>query len=283
MVPGFSLVLVWLMAAAAAGAGAAPGRAAQAPVEPSPGVPTAVTERVTASVGLVRSAGGNGSGWVAAPGTVVTNEHVARAGSGDIYIDYSDGQRVECYTVSANREMDLAVLKCETGNRVPLQLTGVPDAGTPAAAVGYPGGRGPITTTGEFTGERQEIRRTDAIRFTARIEPGSSGSPVVTPDGRVAAVATYGGGWGGVADELVPLLDVAENYPPTKEGAEWRLRLRRSALALAVALPLAAFAARRRGKLHPVRYTVGWGITAVLTTLAATQAQFMMSGPAHFV
>lgn len=246
-------------------------------------MPIEVTERVTASVGLVRSAGGVGSGWVAAPGTVVTNEHVARAGSGDIYIDYSDGQRVECYTVAANREMDMAVLKCETGTRVPLALAGVPAAGTAAAAVGYPGGIGPVTTTGEFTGEREEIRRTDVIRFTAKIEPGSSGSPVVTPDGRVAAVATYGGGWGGVSEELVPLLEVADNYPPTKEGAEWRLRLRRSAMALAVALPLAAFVARRRGKLHPLRYTVGWGITAVVVALAVTQAQFMMSGPAHFV
>ena len=88
----------------------------------SPGVPAQTVADVTASVGLVRSAGGTGSGWIAAPNTVITNLHVAKAGSGDIYVDFSDGQRVECYSAVANRDMDLAVVRCETGLRAPSTL-----------------------------------------------------------------------------------------------------------------------------------------------------------------
>lgn len=253
------------------------------PGDAAPEVPVEVTAVVTASVGLVRSAGGFGSGWVAGDGTVVTNEHVARTRTGDIYIDFSDGERVECYTAVSDRAMDLAVLKCPTGTRPVLDLTTPPAPGTPAAAVGYPGGRGPVTSAGIITGERAEIRGIDAMGFTAAIEPGSSGSPVVDPSGRVVTVATFGGGWGVPAEAVAPLLEIAEGYPATKSGAEWQLRLRRSLIALVVALPLAGLVARRTGRVHPVRFTISWSVTAVGVALAVTQVQFMTQGPAHFV
>ena len=120
------LVVVLVAAAVAATCSDAAGAARQQlpPPTDAGGVPEQVTDGVVASVGLVRSAGVFGSGWVVAPGAVVTNEHVARTGTGDIYIDYSDGERVECYTVVSDRDMDLAVLKCDTGDRRPVALGG---------------------------------------------------------------------------------------------------------------------------------------------------------------
>lgn len=273
-----------MLAVSALGVAAAPVGARLSTAEPvAPTFPAEVTADVTSSVGLVRSAGGFGSGWVAGDGTVVTNEHVARTRTGDIYVDYSDGERVECYTAVSDRAMDLAVLKCPTGSRPVLELTGPPAPGTAAAAIGYPGGKGPVTTTGVITGDREDIRGIDAMGFTAAIEPGSSGSPVVDPSGRVVTVATFGGGWGVPADAVAPLLEIAEGYPATKSGAEWQLRLRRSLIALFVALPLAGLVARRTGRVHSVRFTIAWSVTAVGVALAVTQVQFMTQGPAHFV
>lgn len=279
------LALVLVAAAVAAACSDASGAARQQPPPPTDagGVPEQVTDGVVASVGLVRSAGVFGSGWVVAPGAVVTNEHVARTGTGDIYIDYSDGERVECYTVVSDRDMDLAVLKCDTGGRRPVALGGTAVPDTPVVAVGYPEGVGPTVTAGRITDERPVVRGIDTVGFTAAIEPGSSGSPVVDPSGRVLAIATFGGGFGVPVDRLRPLVEVAEQYPATKAGAEWQLRLRRSVLAIIVVLPIAALVARRSGRRHRLRFAAGWTTTAVVAALAVTQVQFMLQGPAHVI
>lgn len=247
-------------------------------------VPAPVTDEATRAVGLVRSAGGNGSGWVAEPGVVVTNLHVARAGTGDIYVDFSDGERVECYTAAVHSDMDLAALRCATGARPALPLDRqVPAAGRQVAAIGYPGSRGPVVTLGEVTGDRREVRGISTVGFTAAIEPGSSGSPVVDEAGRVIAVATFGGGLGVPADEVADLVETAARYPETKAGAEWRLRLRRGVVAAAVVAPIAFVVARRRGTDHPGRSTVVWTLVGIGAAFALTQVQFMTNGPAHFL
>ena len=279
------LVVVLVAAAVAATCSDAAGAARQQlpPPTDAGGVPEQVVDGVVASVGLVRSAGVFGSGWVVAPGAVVTNEHVARTGTGDIYIDYSDGERVECYTVVSDRDMDLAVLKCDTGDRRPVALGGTAAPDTPVVAVGYPAGVGPTVTAGRITDQRPVVRGIDTVGFTAAIEPGSSGSPVVDPSGRVLTIATFGGGLGVPVDRLRPLVEVAEQYPATKAGAEWQLRLRRSVLAIIVVLPIAALVARRSGRGHRLRFAAGWTATAVVAALAVTQAQFMLQGPAHVI
>lgn len=256
---------------------------AASPVEAEE-VPEPVVDRAVGAVGLVRSAGGFGSGWVARADTVITNLHVARGASGDIYMDFSDGERIECYTAVGDRDMDLAVLRCETGERPELRIdTAIPPADAPVAIVGYPGGKGPTTTKGVITGDRREVRGIDTVGFTAAIAPGSSGSPVFDSGGRVRAVATFGGGLGVPIEALVPLLETAEAYPATKAGAEWRLRIRRSVIAAVLVGPIAWFFALRNGRNGPVGIAVRWSTGAVVATLLLTQAQFAMSGPAHFL
>lgn len=243
-----------------------------------------IVEEVTRSVGLVRSAGGVGTGWVVRAGMVATNLHVAKAGSGDIYVDFDDGERVECYTAVTTRDMDLAILRCETGTRRPLPIDiAVPPQGETVAVVGYPGGAGPIDTYGEITGKRNEVRGIPTIQYTAETEPGSSGSPVFDTDGEVRGVVTFSGGHGVPIGELVPLLDIAEGFPATKEGAEWRLRGRRVGLAIVVVLPLRFLWVRRSGRNQPVISAIKWSIFAVIAALAWTQIQFGFSGPAHFI
>lgn len=247
-------------------------------------VPEPVVNRAVGAVGLVRSAGVFGSGWVARADTVITNLHVAKGGTGDIYMDFSDGERIECYTAVGDRDMDLAVLRCETGERSGLEIdTAIPPPDEPVAIVGYPGGEGPTTTKGVITGDRRAVRGIDTVGFTAGIAPGSSGSPVFDPRGRVRAVATFGGGLGVPIEALVPLLDTAEGFPATKAGAEWQLRIRRSVMTALLVGPVAWFLARRNGRNGPFGIAARWATGSVVATLLLTQAQFAMSGPAHFL
>lgn len=251
--------------------------------EPAP-VPATTIERVVASVGMVRSAGVFGSGWIAAPDTVVTNLHVARAGSGDVYFDFSDGERVECYSAVADRDMDLAILRCPTGDRRPLRLdTTLPPAGTAVAVTGYPEGVGPTTTTGLIRADRPVARGITTLGFTAVIKPGSSGSPVFDRAGRVRAVATFSGGLGVPIGELLPLLARARSYPATKAAAEWRIRIIRSLLVAPPTLLIAWFFARRYGRNNPWRVALLWMVLLILVTLAITQIVFAAHGPASFI
>lgn len=259
-------------------------RAGRTTGDGEPTVPVAVIDSVTRSVGLVHSAGVNGSGWIADTNTVITNLHVARAGSGDIYFEFSDGEIIECYTAVADRSMDLAVIRCDTGSRptIPIDTT-IPDAGTPIGVVGYPQGIGPTATSGEITGERIVTRGIETVRFTAPIQSGSSGSPVFDGDGHVRAVATFSGGLGVPIAELVPLLRTASGYPATKEGAEWRLRIRRSVVVGTITLFVAWFFARRHGRNDPWRVAVRWSVMMIIATLALTQLLFAARGPASFI
>ena len=236
------------------------------------------------SVGMVRSAGVFGTGWIAGHDTVVTNLHVAKAGSGDIYFDFSDGERVECYSAVGDRDMDLAVLRCPTGDRQAMELnSSVPVPGTPVAVVGYPEGVGPTVTKGVIGPGRPVARGIVTVSFTAEIRPGSSGSPVFDGVGDVRAVATFGGGLGVPIGELIPLLRKADGYPATKAGAEWRLRIRRSLLVGVPSLLIAWFFARRYGRNDPWKVALRWMIIMVVVTLAITQILFAAHGPATFI
>lgn len=276
------------LAAAAVGAavvlGGAVGVAGATDSRSGDGVGPEVVRATVDSAGLVRSAGRTGSGWVAGTDSVVTNFHVARGGSGDIYVDFSDGERRECWTAAADRDMDLAVLKCETGGRRPVQLrVDVPPPGTPVAVVGYPRGIGPTTTTGVLRPERQRIHAIDVIAVTAEVKPGSSGSPVVGPDGSAMGVITYSQGRAVPAANLAPLLDVADRLPVSKAAAEWTLRLRRVAVVAPVVFLVAWLLRHRYSRPSPALGALGWAGGSAVVVLVLTQVQLALEGPVSFI
>lgn len=251
--------------------------------EPSP-IGPGVVDRALRSVGKVTSSG-TGSGWIAAPDTVITNLHVARTQL--TYFTPPGEEPIECYVAAAIRAGDIAALKCPTGDRPVLSRRGAAArVGEPVLMIGYPGGEGPSATQGEVASTEVEIRGIPTVGVTAAGAPGSSGSPIMDGDGRVIAVATFGGAdgiHGFEVREVQELLDGAGYLPATKAGAEWRLRLIRSLAAGLVAAALGAFLQWRSGYPGIAGRATRYAIVAIVVALAATQVQLFMDGPVHFV
>lgn len=156
---------------------------------------TGVTGAALSVVRVVGDACGlgiEGSGWVAAPGLVVTNAHVV-AGVSAPRVDRNDGVLLDAQVVSFDKLNDIAVLRVRGLTARPLALAD-PAAGTAGGLLGYPA-NGPYHETAVRVGRVLPIIGRDAyghfptnrlvttIRGTIR--SGNSGGPVVDARGRV--------------------------------------------------------------------------------------------------
>ena len=166
-------------------------------------------------VGDACGLGIEGSGWVAAPGLVVTSAHVV-AGVDEPRVDRNDGGRLlRAQVVAFDRHNDIAVLRVAGLKQRPLPLAGSAP-GTAAALLGYPA-NGPYVETPVRVGEDVRIIGRDAyghfptgrVVTTLRgsVRGGNSGGPAVDARGRVLTTvfARRPGGDGGfgVPSELV--------------------------------------------------------------------------------
>jgi S1-C subfamily serine protease len=137
-----------------------------------------------------------GSGFVAAPGLVVTNAHVvAGIGAPQVQVGRSvDATEVVLFDPS----FDLAVLRVPGLTAPALRLDPAPvGRGTQAAVLGYPGG-GPFTVDAAgvmaaFEAQGRDIygrglTLRNVYELDALVRPGNSGGPLVLPDGQVIGV-----------------------------------------------------------------------------------------------
>jgi S1-C subfamily serine protease len=160
-------------------------------------------------LGTACGLGVEGSGWVAAPGLVVTNAHVV-AGEEDTTVTAPDGSRVDATPVHYEPANDLAVLR--VGLELPaLRMADHPPAGTNAAVLGYPENGGFAISPARFGstsnvvsedsyGRGPVTREMSSLR--GKVRSGNSGGPVVDTRGRVLATvfaATTTGKAGGYA------------------------------------------------------------------------------------
>jgi hypothetical protein len=144
-----------------------------------------------------------GSGWVAAPGIVVTNAHVV-AGQDDTAVASQDGE-LDATPVHYEPRNDVAVLEVDGLDDPPLSLAGSAKVGTRAAVLGYPE-NGPFTISPARLGRTGEVLSQDSYGrgpvlrlmtpFRADVRSGNSGGPVVGADGRVLATV-FAAGVGG--------------------------------------------------------------------------------------
>jgi S1-C subfamily serine protease len=160
-------------------------------------------------LGTACGLGVEGSGWMAAPGLVVTNAHVV-AGESDTTVSGPDGTKVDATPVHYEPINDLAVLRVDLSLPA-LPMARNPSPGTSAAVIGYPENGGLTITPARFGATQSVIsedsygrgpvtRQMSSIR--GAIRSGDSGGPVVDMKGRVLATvfaATTTGKPGGFA------------------------------------------------------------------------------------
>lgn len=173
---------------------------------PNPGAPptTPLTRAVDARVraATLKVAGQacdsiqEGSGWIAAPGIVVTNAHVV-AGERDTTVQTESGRVLPARVVAFDPVRDVAVLDVAGLTARPLAVVNgsVGDAG---AVYGHPGG-GPLRATPARVGEEilalgTDIYRTGSSRrhvyvLASRLAPGDSGGALVDTRGEVIGMA----------------------------------------------------------------------------------------------
>ncbi len=140
--------------------------------------------------------GVEGSGWVAAPGLVVTNAHVV-AGEADTQIQIDGiGPGHEARALVFDPHNDIAILGVPGLTLRPLPIDSKPALGSAAAILGYPldgafdaepGRLGQTETvdTQDAYGQGHVLRTITALR--GKVRPGNSGGPMVDGRGRVVA------------------------------------------------------------------------------------------------
>lgn len=195
------------------------------PLPDDPSVRAAVERARASTVKVVGfGCGGiqSGSGFVAAPGLVVTNAHVV-AGIRDPVVN--DGRDHRATTVLFDPDKDIAVLRTSglRGGALPLVPQDV-DRGTGGAVLGYPGGGGFTAGKGavlrRFTAVGRDIygrslTRREVYQLQAAVRQGNSGGPFVRPDGAVvglifaASTTDPGVGYALTSTEVAPRIDQA--------------------------------------------------------------------------
>ncbi|MBG0738174.1 MarP family serine protease [Paeniglutamicibacter antarcticus] len=134
-----------------------------------------------------------GSGFVVAPGRVVTNAHVV-AGVARPVVELPSGGSLPGRVVSFDPQQDLAVLAVDGLQARALQLGQQLHAGQPAAFAGYPHG-------GPFQSKPATVQRVSTVlvpdiygqnpsseevyQLSADVQPGNSGGPLLDEAGQV--------------------------------------------------------------------------------------------------
>ena len=148
-------------------------------------------ESVGPSVAGLGRGWGHGSGVVIADGSVLTSAHNLRRD--EVTVSFADGRREPATVAGVDPDLDLAVLSVDTGDAPAVRWEPGDELGigSPVVALANPGGRGLRATLGfvssggrSFRGPRGRRIR-GAIEHTAPLPRGSSGGPLVDPDGNL--------------------------------------------------------------------------------------------------
>ena len=153
----------------------------------------AASRSVVRVLGSACGLGVEGSGWVAAPGVVVTNAHVV-AGEDDTVVQAEGvGPKLDARVVAFDPSNDVAVLRVAQ-LAAPALSTGAARPGAAAAVLGFPH-NGPYDVRPARVGTTQEVLAQDAYgggpvrrsitTFRGLVRSGNSGGPLVDGRGRV--------------------------------------------------------------------------------------------------
>ncbi len=155
--------------------------------------------RVAADVGP--SVVGLGRGWERGSGVVISRHRVltcAHSLRGDeTTVLFADGRHERTSVAAVDGDLDLAVLSVPTGDLVAPEWGPAASGraiGAPVVAAANPGGRGLRVTLGHVSSAGQSFRGprgrriAGGIEHTAPLPRGSSGAPLLDPDGRLLGI-----------------------------------------------------------------------------------------------
>jgi S1-C subfamily serine protease len=153
----------------------------------------AAESSVVRVLGTACGLGVEGSGWIAAPGLVVTNAHVV-AGETDTSVTPSGSSSLDATPVHYDPTNDLALLRVDGLPGPALSFAPQVTSGTAGAVLGFPengpftiaparvGVTGPVVTQDSY-GRGPVTRQLTALR--GEVRSGNSGGPLIDAGGRV--------------------------------------------------------------------------------------------------
>jgi S1-C subfamily serine protease len=162
-------------------------------------------------LGTACGLGVEGSGWVAAPGLVVTNAHVVAGQEDTRALLGGQGPSLRAQAVAFDAHNDIAVLRVDGLQADALRLAAAAHRGSSAAILGFPR-NGPFDVRAARVGETRRVVTQDAygngpvtrsiVSLRGLVRSGNSGGPLVDGDGEVVGTifaATTTGVAGGYA------------------------------------------------------------------------------------
>ncbi len=137
-----------------------------------------------------------GTGFIIShDGYILTNYHVV-AGADEIKVKLSDAREFKGQVKGWDDKLDLALVKIEAKDHLPVAVLGDSDAtqvGEWVMAIGNPFGLGNTVTSGIVSAKERVIGSgpyDDFIQTDASINPGNSGGPLINARGEVIGINT---------------------------------------------------------------------------------------------
>ena len=174
-----------------------------------------------------------GSGFVVdALGIVITNNHVI-ADATEIYVIFTDGQKLKAEVVGKDSKVDVAVLRVKPEKPLTAVKFGDSDkarVGDWVIAVGNPFGLGGSVTAGIVSARNRNIDSgpyDNYIQTDAAINKGNSGGPLFNMDGDVIGINTailspsggsIGIGFATPANTVLPIIEQLKKFGETRRG-----------------------------------------------------------------
>ena len=162
-----------------------------------------VVSRAIPAIVSIETSEGRGSGFFAAPRTVITNRHVIQ-NNVSVTVRLSNGQTLPGRVDAASTEYDLAVVRVDSAlpSQPLLPLGSVSDVrpGQEVIAIGLALGVFQNSVTRGIISAIRRADRTVMLQTDAAINPGNSGGPLLNRQGQVIGINTMK--VGGAAESL---------------------------------------------------------------------------------
>ena len=162
-----------------------------------------VVSRSIPAIVSIETGDGRGSGFFAAPRTVVTNRHVIQ-NNVSVMVKLSTGQRVPGRVDTSSQEYDLAIVRVDgapaSHAMLPLGTVEAVRPGQEVIAIGLALGVFQNSVTRGIISAVRRADRTVMLQTDAAINPGNSGGPLINRRGEVVGINTLK--VGGAAESL---------------------------------------------------------------------------------